>query len=147
MKHLYEKLYEVKELINGFFSETMVMSLVNNFTNIVFLMFVKIIIFQKDVQVLTLKQSLFLKIEDMVALKIIAIMAVAERLRREVKKSGLILARLLSSAISRDEKEEGKMVREKMYKFQYKMIHISYRKISPSSHSSPMHVIVFLARF
>lgn len=82
------------------------MSVVLSFSETVFIIFVNIVRFQKDIHTLTLKQRLFSECGKFIVLKIIAITAVSERMSGEIKKTGLILARMEAKASNYEEKEE-----------------------------------------
>lgn len=106
MRQTYGKLYGVKELIHNSFSGSLLMSITSVFAEIVFVLFVNIVKFQYDVEVLTAKQKLFIWYGSTNGIRILVLTFISDKMSKKIKETGLILARLDSVLTDFKEKAE-----------------------------------------
>lgn len=106
LKRLYNELYDVKELFNNYISGSLLMGIISSFADIVFSIFIHIIMFQQNVTNLKNKTVTFLEYELTSLTKITLIIILSHNLSKNIEKTGLILARLISRVTDIKEKCE-----------------------------------------
>lgn len=82
------------------------MSITMNFAELVFVLFLNIVSFQRNINEFTTKQSLYLALGPINLMKIIYMLAVCDKITKRIKKTGFILVQMWSDATDVTEKIE-----------------------------------------
>lgn len=98
LRKIYEELYEVKEMIQKYFSVILLMSISVCFIEIVFFAFLKIVSFQRNYNEFTMKEKLYMTYGPSNTMRMIVIISMSEYLSKTIKKTGSILINLLPSS-------------------------------------------------
>lgn len=107
VQKFYEELYEVKELMQNYFSGPLLMTITASFAETIFTAFMYIVVFQYSISnALNMKEKMYLSYSPIYPIRVFLLVYVSEMLSQKMKETGYFLLRLIHKASDFQEREK-----------------------------------------